>query len=1268
MMVGKKTSQSITSGDSSTNIIAGGDVNVIYEGNFPTEIVDEKIQTEVERLRKLRLFPGFDAVEPSLALGEALLEGAFSHGSDGVRGLALAWCARLTARSKDIQKAKEFLERSEALCECPEATIARAFIVSQEGGKSRALKALAGMGSPASQCARLMMVANHEGAEGALTWMQESGLKGTDLDSDGKSFLLTLQLKLGSLDATEQTIRALAAEDFERTPILHRLVAMAKLSTAVPVEFRPTLLVQVPFEASSFRLASDAISMEARREAHGHFLDAVAAAKTLNCCSAARVDDEYALWLELMDPAQAAQGKRRLEAKLRAPASELGIVRLALQFGISLDLEAVEREIQKQVALNGGMTMDAAIARLALAFTQETPEESANYIARHFDELDGHIDAGAMRLLQLEMYSRAGLGDKASRCLDDLIELGISEDEEGRLRRLIEDTDGFDPVEARRDQYEKTQDLSDLFLLVDELETRQLWDDICEYGRQIFESTHSLPDAERLANALNNAQRPDELVEFLNAHEDLLSQSKILQMLFAWGLYNQGALVESRAALAQISDDMDSHNYRVLLVNLGIAMGDWISLSGYVAREYQHRDKRSAQELMGAAQLALQVGSPHAKELVFAAATKGDDDAAVLAGAYFIASSAGWENDPAVYKWLERAAELSGDDGPLQRMSLKDILERKPEWDRRESETWRLLGCGDIPIFLAAQSLNRSLIDLTVLPAIANLSQVDPRRRSAISAYSGAHLQRQFEVEGTTVAFDATALLTLSFLKILDKALDAFETVYIPHSTLGWLFEDRQKAALQQPSRVRDARNLRDLMAQELIEKFELSTVANSDLAAQVGDELAELIAEAEKVREDDDSQRIVVRSSPVHRIASLMEEEADLTAYSSALSSCLAIVNKLRQKGQITAEEQKRASSYLQFHEKAWPNQPQISDGAVLYLDDLSVTYLLHLGLLGKIKSGGLTAVVSQRAINDANDLIAYDSISNEVTTATERLRASLNSRIESGQVRVGPRRNLEDGENGSLPDHPTAGIFPLAALSDAVVVDDRFFNQHSNLDYEGTHTPVYSTLDVLDAMRPAGILPNEDFLECRTRLRRGGYFFVPVTDEEVEHHLNASVIRDGVVDETAELKAIRESILRVRMSDWLQLPKEAPWLDSALKALIRVLKGKWRDGANVDEAIAVSNWIARQVDVRGWAHRFDRERAVDLVRVGRGAHILMLLTPPSNADRPIVEAYWKWVEQTILSPIKEQFPDLYVWLVQYFQQQVAEIAEARAKGDGSS
>lgn len=1264
----KSNKQSISAGDDSTNLIASRDINFFLNSNIPTGLVDQRIQEEIEKLRKSRFFLEFDRTRSSLRLGKRLAEDDLSGGSDEVRGRALAWCARLLSRSEDLERAEEFLEHAKTLGDFTEAKIAEAFIISQRGDKTAALNILADIDSDVSHSAGLMIVVHHEGAEDALSWMNDADYTVGDLDSDGKSFLLSHQLQLGRWDKVAQTISALSESDFDKTPILHHLTALAKLVPAVPQDFRAVVLTQVPFEAADFRLASDTVAMNARRAAHTHFLDAVEAAKKLACPRAARVDDEYALWLELRDPAQSAHGKNRLENNLRDLNTALGFVHYALQFGIRLDLDAVERAIKRSIAINGGMTIDAAIARFALAFMQPTHEETANYIARYYNQLAAHIDGRLMRYRQVEMLSHAGLIERAKLVLDQLLEEGIPTEQESNLRRIIFEAQGRDPVESRKAQYEATRALGDLINLVAELEDYQHWDDLCEFGRLLFEETHSLSDAERLVNAFNNTYRSEALVDFLKENIDLLSQSKHLRMSYAWGLYHEGAFLESRAALTELSNEVGSPNYRALQVNLGIATGDWASLSAYIADEYRNRGDRSAHDLIGAAQLALHLGLPQAKDLVFEAAAKADNDSAVLAAAYFIATNAGWEDNPQVFQWLEKAAEVSVDDGPLQRMSLKDILDRKPEWDRRESETWRLLAQGQTPIFLAAHSLNRTLIDLVTFPALANLTETDPRRRSAIPAYSGKRVPLEFDVGGKTVALDATALLTLSFLKILDVALDAFETVYIPHSTLGWLFEERQKAAFHQPSRIANARKVRDLLATDVLEKFTPSTNASSDLSAQIGDELAALIAEAEKVRGGDDTQHIVVRSAPVYRLSSLMEEEADLSEHAAILSSCLTVVKKLRQKGQITANEEKRARTYLQLHEKSWPNQPDIADGAILYLDDLAVTYFLHLGFLGKLKAAGLRTVVSPRKISETDALISYERISDDVKEVIDDIRASLNSRIESGQVRSSRWRNFDEFEEKAIPEHPSVGVLALASHCDVEIIDDRFLNQHANIDSGGSQAPVFSTLDLLDALVVSGVLSNDDRLEHRTRLRRAGYFFVPVSVDELERCLGESIVAKGEVIETAELKVIRESVLRVRMSDWLRLPEETPWLDGTLKAFVRVLRNLWEDGGNIEETTARSNWLVKQIDVRGWAHSLVPENADDVVRIGRAAHVLLLLTPPTGVQQSVVDAYWDWMEEKILAPIQEQFSEVYEWLVDWHRSLVAKMAETQlSRGDNS-
>ncbi len=1231
--------------------------NIFSRSSFPKELIDKTIKDETDILRKSRFFPKFDRVHRTLTLVRKLLKGELSGGADSVRCRALAWCVRILS-IEDQNKAEEYLKLAKELGTCQEIDIADAFISSQKGDKNAALSILADLDSPMSRSAALMVVAHHNDPQDTVDWLRKTGIDAKDLDSDGKYFLLGRHFELADWEAAQECLGVLTDDDLHDAPVLHHMVAMTHLLSTVPDELRSIVLNQLLLDPSGFPLASDAAAIEARRVAHQHFINAVEVARLLNLPRAVAIADEYALWLELRDPDKSNKGRKRLESKLRDPESALHLVHLGLQFGIKLDLDAVEREIKRQIALNGRITPDAAIARLALALKQKTPDDVANYIARHYDDLTLHIDKKSVLLCRMEMLSKAGQADKANGILDTLIKDGLSEVEEIRFRRIISEAKRTDSVNILKAQFKETNSLQDLIILVDELETKEDWNGLCEYGEILFEKTDELRHAESLALALYNTQQNERLVEFLESNKTLLAQSEKLQMLYCWSLFFEGSLLEARAELAKLNGDWDDENYRTLRINLAVYLGDWNSLSAFVAKECKEKDKRNSQELIGAALLALRLDSiPQAKELIFTAATKGDDDADILGDAYFLATRAGWE-DENVFQWMHKAAALSGDDGPIRKMTLKDLVDQKPEWDRRASEIWEQLRHGEIPMFLAAEGTNNSLSDLMLFPALANPSENDSRRRVTIPAYSGQRHPLSLDTN-VQIGMDVTALLTLSFLNLLDEALDAFDIVHIPHSTLVWLFDEKQGVVFHQPSRIQDAHKISHLLNTGALEQLSPSTVPNSDLSAQVGDELARLIAEAEKVVGDDDTQRIVVRSSPVHRIASLMEEEADLTAHATVLSSCQAIVDKVRQKGRIMASAEQKARAYLQLHEKPWPDQPEISDGAILYLDDLAITYFLHLGILEKLQTAGFKPIVSPRKVSETNQLISYERISGEAKDAIERIRSALNSRIESGKIQVGRQINTDQPIDQSMSLHPTFGIFSLAKGCDVIISDDRFLNQHPDADNNGASMPVFSTLELIDALVSIGAKTAEDRLGYRTRLRQAGYIFVPVSEDELAHHLNASMVEDGKVVETAELRAIRENILQVRMSTWLHLPEDASWLVELQKTFFQVLKDMWKTDANFSDVRARSNWILAQIDIRGWAHQLEKEIGYNIVTTGRSAHILWTLVLPVEEPQKVRDEYWNWVEGRVLDPLKEQYPDLYSWIVKWYRRWIAEMTD---------
>jgi hypothetical protein len=1224
---------------------------------YPKELVDNEIQKNISIIRRARFFVGFSASDHSLRLGEKILNGDLAGGSDAVKSRALAWCSRFLATGKETAKFDEFLSRARELGSGPEILVAEAFRISAGGNLDGALSMLAKLQSPTARSAAFQIVTQQKKATYALDWLSRSGVQQSDLDADGKFFLINNLFELGHWDAALQATFGLEQNDFQSAPVLFYSAAMSHLAQAIPDELKSRVLQQVPFDASSFPLASTEASLKSRTRAQEFFQLCAIAAEELGCIEVSNIMQDYALWLELRDPEGHLMGRQKLEISMRDPTHSLRRLHLALQFGLRLDLNAVEQEIERQTTITGGRSRIAAMARFALAFTRKNPKDVADYIDRHRTQLFQYLENKSLGILEIELLARAGLPQRAEERLTNLVEEGLSDAEKNQLHRMIADSTENDSAEARMAQFESSGEFADLVNLVSLLEKANDWSQLCHYGSLLFAKTQALSDAERLAHALDKANRHLDLISLLRKFPDLLNQSDNLQMLWSWSLYREGLLAESKSAVEKLRRTRDHPSDRALLINLAVASGAWETLLPYLEIEWTKMEQRQSHELIQTASLAQIMESPRTKDLVKTAADKGNSNPAILIGAYTIATRGGWENEPTVAEWLHRAANLSDDSGPLQKVSLKDLLDRAPEWNRREADAWKHLNDGALPIFGVARLLNRTLVDMFLLPALANPGEPDPRKRALIPAYSG--VRQPFPYNFRVIAIDATALLTLGVLGLLEAINKQFDTLFIPHSTLAWLFEEKQKVTFHQPSRIKGAAALRGLLATGALKTFSRTARIDADLIAEVGEELASLIAESFVDEMGDGRQRLVIRPSPVHRVNSLMQEEADLSRYSSHLSSCIALVDALKQRGQLTATEESRARSYLSLHEKEWPHQPAIPENALLYLDDLAVSYLQHTDLLIKLRSAGFEVYVSPRKLDEINGLLRYEELASEIERVIDTIRKYLAAGIQIGKIKVGAMPHLDETEDPSPEHHPTFAIVQLAKHVEAIVVDDRFLNQHGHFANGSSQVPILTTLDILAGLCSSNNIDFDQWLEYRTNLRRANYLFLPMTSAEIEHHLSVADVVDGRLVETAELKAIRENLLRIRMSNFLQLPKEAPWLSGVIQTFTDALKAQWQKAQSITATRARSDWLAELLDLRGWAHCFVADGGMRAIEQGHVAQIMSLLCAPQDFTAETEERYWEWVEERFLNKIREEESDIYSLVIERTKELISHVAE---------
>lgn len=1220
---------------------------------FTVKLTDQEIEAEVRRIRQARHLAGYPSTDKALALAASVESSELAGGSKAVRAQALAWCARMLSRDENPAKAKELLAESRSLGGAPETDIANAFILAAEFGSSvPALQKLAQIGTPESRSAMLRIVGNEKGPENALAWAKSAGLDFSSFDSDGKLSFIMNEESAGHWLNAYAHVQLLTPTDFEETPVLNFAAAHAHLANVVPEELR-TQVLYLPFNAARFPMADDQQALRDRKRAIELYEKQATIAEEFGVNEAARLSAKMALWLRLRDPELHYSALEVLRGNMRDDTQMLSHVPLAVQFGLKIDLVAVERRVNERVALTGKGTVDEAVARLTLAMEKETPAAAFEYIVTHRDQLSEFIERSPLLAMEIDLLCRSGQVETAKATLSQTTPADIGEREYERLQRKIAEAEGADPATERRKLYEKTGELRDLVNLVNFLEQEQAWQDLCPLVEVLFDQTHSVEDAFRTVRAFNGAGEHRRVLQFLQRIPDIVDRESELQSLLTWALFRDGQLSEASLILASLRAKRDHVNDRALFVNLAIASGQWDTLVGYTTREWEQRSQRTAEELLRAGQLAQAVNAPHARDLIVAATEVTPDDPQILAPAYFYASSAGWESDPVVGNWLLHAAEKSGDQGPLKSITMKELVELKPDWDRRQDQTYTALNVGQITVSGAAYVLNQSMIKNCLLVPAINLQESDARRRNLVYAFSGAR-PSSIQVKPRRVALDLTAIFTFAQLGLLPALISHFERVLIPDQLLAWLFQERQSVAFHQPSRVKDAHFLKRLLADGSLKIFTPQKQANASLTQDVGFDLASILEAATQ----SSISAYVVRSSPVYRLGSVMEEEADLTPYEACLCSCQAVTDALRRKGMITATEEQRACSYLKLHEGRWPNEPRIPDGATLYLDDLSTTYLRTAGVLGKLKGAGFTTYITKSLNDQDNQLLAYEGFAGEQLATIESIRAVLAPAIAYGQVEMitSPDYDREDARlqaqlNFLATDKPV----------DAFIVDDRFVNRHTHMTRGDQQTPILTSLDVIEYLVASGGLSVDEGREHRTTLRRSGYTFVPVLENELTHHLLQAPLDSGSMAETAELRAIREAAQRLRLAKVLQAPHELAWLNQYTLALLHAVRTIWDTESDPKAAEARCEWLLGQLDTRGWASIVERGAATQFSVMSYAGILHALCYAPKFSLKRKNDPYHRWIDERILGEIKDTEPEI-------FEQIVASAAElfGKAATDG--
>ena len=830
-------------------------------------------------------------------------------------------------------------------------------------------------------------------------------------------------------------------------------------------------------------------------------------------------------------------------------------MRLALSYEVPFNREALERTLQARKDL-GNWSPDERFAAFLIAYHSHDGTKISAFIEKYHGDLFAQSDLSGTFLacIEVEVLARLGRYADARHHIALHRSKELNPEQVQQLEDIIAHIEAGDEIDVYRQRYEASHQMADLRALVSGLRARADANRLAIYAPVLARATRTCEDFGVAMRALYRAGRMGELMQLADDLPDLVILDDEFGSVKGYALYQLGRVVEARTVARELMKRRGAANDRELAVVTAVETGDWAYIQGLLVQEIDRIDALEARDLTRLARLALEVNSAYVDTFRDAALRKSPDDPQVNLAAYMLATERGEEyRGTQAHNWFEKAVRRSGADGPIRAVSMQDMVAHAAGWNEQAQKLDGMLRSAEVPLFIVGQQLRRQLIDLTIGLALRNADGSDKRLPYPLFAFAGTNYSPRFE-KASRIALDITALITLDYLGLLASTLNHFDTIIVAPSTLAELFAERQFIRVQQPSRIQQAKRIQELIAAGRLKVVSSAADPSPAVAREIGGELASLLAEARR------TQGLVVRSAPVLKLGSLLEEHADMSAHSDELTDTRAVLAFLTGSGKIDTQTRNSAEAYLSHVDSGWVDARSVTAQATLYLDSLAVNYLDHVGLLDTLPNVMSAVFVHPDVDERSREILQYERHANDLLAAIERIRAQVSAAIESGKVQLSARRvrqsdaiDDENDDNATLGAAPSLDLMSDLSGVDIIVVDDRCLNRFPSwTDGAGRQAAVATTLDLIANMHDTGLVDDNACYAQRHKLRAAGYSMMPIEAEELAHHILAAPIQNGVLVEPPSLAADRVSLAMPLMHEDVRATRRAlvqqdlPWRHS--------------------------------------------------------------------------------------------------------------------------
>ena len=1197
-------------------------------------------EQELFKILSLRAFDPNRSRRQIRELLKRAIDGDLAAASNPTKNRLRYWTARLcVSETETLPLTKQLRNELREADLDMDLSIVDALIAETDGDADKALRLLRDPDNADSRSAWFGLLSRLKDKPAAMAWFEQQDGR-DDLQFFTPVGWVNWAICASEVGKWEETSeRLVTLEDrWDEMPTLAVVEGCINAAMLLPSDFRKMVLDGIPFyqgitpnqratAENHHSRATDCFNFVGRK------LQDIADQSWTNFVA------DWSLWLRLMNPRTEGNDIAGDEIKRRMDQGGQAVEAMpfAYTFEIGFDPEPLTRYLEQRKAL-GGLDDHELRAECLLSAQFMSPRDLADYLEQNKTRL---TEVVPLQLLTA-MHVNALIGDNQPEKVQEVVEgYGtLDEDHSDRLIILIGAHGGRDPRNQLEDRYHRTESLVDLRNLISHL---KMAGDCAALRPLIHQQFGLAPTVENALDVVRCLSDPtyfdhESIIDFLEDNSDILEQSDDLKTAKASALFHAGRLEDSR----KINDILLSRktNRDNLRLDLKIAMasGAWERIGGILDRAWDQRDSYDPEALITFAHLAGQQDQMHDRALQLArrAVDKAPDDPRILAAAYWQHFQLG-RDDEADPAWLMHATELSStEEGPIWRVNLRDVatdwLPKRRDHLREVERKWL---DGEIPMSIAAGSFNVSLARLLLHIPDQSANEPDGRRRVILPIIAGARNPIELQ-EIWTVGLDLTSVMVLSYLGLLQKAIDAFRHIKLAPDIMEHLFQERDDVLFHQPSRVKAANQVLELQGRGQLEVANKPVTPPKAMVDEAGHELAALL----QMARDDNSKVICVL--PILKAGSLMEQQADTDTFDDLIISILDFCTLLRDRGKIDAANYQRAWSFLNNQGQSERDNipPSILDSPV-YMDGLALRYLLDANVLQPVAAAGVIIRIHPDILHEMRALTEEGDAGQGLIDSIEGIRHILRTTIDKGNASFLPRAADQNEQNQSrkIRFQATASLLEGSAAYDVLCIDDRYINNHTALNGPtGRTIPIACVLDVLRHLVSQGSIGISENLTARHKLRQGGFAFIPLEAEELVHWLKEARVDEGELVESMELRVLRQTTARADSLDLTNWEEAFALTSKSRASCSQSIFDLWEDlDMPPEDATRLSDWVWRNLMAtaipgrRILAHGAYTNLIREMVSLRLGSLLLPMPTRPQERH----DHYADWLEQSLLQPL---------------------------------